>query len=161
MTPLSIASHGLLDSGPTPALAIAVQGFLAAEAIQPPVQIVDFDTHDGKRRWGLEERERQKLEDERRLRKAVERAFRKANGEDDEPGEQFLAPEPPTVPATALVLADGRLLDGISLSLREIEQQVEDLIAREQSRRMLEWQRAVEAWKQAEDDALMILLMVA
>ncbi len=34
MTPLSIASHGLLDSGPTPALAIAVQGFLSAEAVQ-------------------------------------------------------------------------------------------------------------------------------
>lgn len=129
-------------------------GTAVAEAAGSTVAAADDalgDYHDGKPRSdSAAERERERLRDQKRLRDAVEQAFNRAHGlEDDDEADEPGRPAP--VPALVLEFAQELVdLRNIAAGLGEIEAMVAELFARQAAIR-----------QQDEDDAVILLLLAA
>lgn len=99
------------------------------EGVTPPTPpTVELDTHDGiwdtgKADRAERERERLRKASQDELRDIVERSFRRANGEADEPTEPLAQPERREM--ARVIQADIRT-DGISARLRDIEALIRD-----------------------------------
>lgn len=119
----------------------------------PPTPPADeLDTHDGQPRvWDVrkaestqQERERLRKASQDELRSIVERAFRKANGEPDEPTEPLTQPERREM--ARYIQADIRT-DGLVSRLRDLEALI------------VEYERLVQEERDDEEAAAILLLM--
>lgn len=123
MTPLSVASDGLLDRGALPSLAIATLGFL-----REPIPDVVVARRHGAVDWRKADEhkeafERTQLEDAQALRASIERAFATVSGDKAEPDKPLTKPERRQV--AKIVMADADLT-GAHLALSRIDRLIRD-----------------------------------